>query len=133
MSGKKNTPSIDSFLLTGVTDDAIFKALIVNEEFRTLLSKSMNRLSDNVFTEEKINEVLTQTTDLLRKPVLSSHKRFVANSDDSFFTNEMTKISNFFINRKDYILLYTDEVVTGKVDLYPASDIEDDNDADNID
>ena len=124
MSGKKNTPSIDSFLLTGVTDDAIFKALIVNEEFRTLLSKSMNRLSDNVFTEEKINEVLTQTTDLLRKPVLSSHKRFVANSDDSFFTNEMTKISNFFINRKDYILLYTDEVVTGKVDLYPASDIE---------
>ena len=55
---------------------------------------------------------------------ISSYKRFVGNTVDTFFSDEVKKITTFFIERGDYILLYTDEVVEEGSKLYYDDNLE---------
>ena len=44
----------------------------------------------------------------MEKPVVLSYKRFIG-SKDSFYSDELASILEFFTYRKEYILLYTKE------------------------
>ena len=110
--GKKTTYSIDSFLMSSVYEDAFLQSLLMNEEFCKQLSNTMARLVNEVFTTDKVDVALKQTEKLLKKASLSSYRRFFGNLTEEYYKEEIEKIRTFFELRGEYILKYTEEIVT---------------------
>ncbi|BCN29021.1 CotH kinase family protein [Anaeromicropila herbilytica] len=105
------TSSINTFLQPGVTNDVIFKSLIKNKEFREQLLEVMTKITNEIFSEEKVNSAITAISELTQKMVESSYKRFIGIPGYSFYKDEINKIENFFHERKNYILRYTKELI----------------------
>ena len=124
MTGDLCTSSIDTFLQQSVKEDVFFRSLLVNDEFRTQLKQTMIKMQNVVFTEDNVTEKLNLISDSIGKMAISSYKRFVGNPVDTFFSDEVKKITTFFIERGDYILLYTDEVVEEGSKLYYDDNLE---------
>ena len=113
-SSRLSTDSIDSYLMPSVTEDAFFQSLMQNEEFRTKLQSTMERMAAEVFAPEKAEQVLNDLTTARRKVTVNNYRRFVGNMDDSAYTREAANLLEFFQNRGDFILKYTEEEVSGE-------------------
>lgn len=110
--GKKTTYSIDSFLMPSVLGDAFLQSLLMNEEFCKQLSDTMSHFVNEVFITERVDVALKQTEKLLKKASLSSYRRFFGNLTEEYYKEEIEKIRTFFELRGEYILKYTEEIVT---------------------
>jgi len=110
-TGGKTTYSINSFLMPAVTQDAIFQSLMMNPEFRNLLLTTMQKLADEVFSMDKVDNALKEVNRLMKKASLSSFKRFHGNITSEYYEAEAAKIQGFFEQRAEYILFYTEELV----------------------
>ena len=113
-SSRLSTDSIDSYLMPSVTEDAFFRSLMQNEEFRAKLQNTMERMAEEVFAPEKAEKVLNDLTAARRKVTVNNYRRFVGNMDDSAYTREAANLLEFFQNRGDFILKYTEEEVSGE-------------------
>ena len=100
--------------MPSVTEDAFFQSLMQNEEFRTKLQSTMERMAAEVFAPEKAEQVLNDLTAARRKVTVNNYRRFVGNMDDSAYTREAANLLEFFQNRGDFILKYTEEEVSGE-------------------
>ena len=116
--GFGTTSSIDTFLQEGVTKDPFLRSLLRSEEFRTQLKETMERMAEETFAVEKVQDILKTLTKEMKKLATSSYKRFFGSPSDKFFSNEVEKIELFFEERGEYILIYTDEVLNGKLDEF---------------
>ena len=128
-SSRLSTDSIDSYLMPSVTEDAFFRSLMQNEEFRAKLQGTMERMTEEVFAPEKAEKVLNELTAARRKVTVNNYKRFVGNMDDSAYTREVANLLEFFQNRGEFILKYTEEEVSGErsVDTPAEETMEQDN------
>lgn len=128
-SSRLSTDSIDSYLMPSVTEDVFFQSLMQNEEFRTKLQSTMERMAAEVFAPEKAEQVLNDLTAARRKVTVNNYRRFVGNMDDSAYTREAANLLEFFQNRGDFILKYTEEEVSGErsVDTPAEETMEQDN------
>ncbi len=128
-SSRLSTDSIDSYLMPSVTEDAFFRSLMQNEEFRTKLQSTMERMAAEVFAPEKAEKVLNDLTVARRKATVNNYRRFVGNMDDSAYTREAANLLEFFQNRGEFILKYTEEEVSGErsVDTPAEETMEQDN------
>lgn len=110
-TGGKTTYSINSFLMPTVAGDPIFQSLLESPEFRGKLLETMQKLADEVFTMDKVDEKLGEVNRLMKKVSLSSFKRFHGNITSEYYDAETEKIRSFFEQREEYIMLYTKELV----------------------
>lgn len=106
------TSSIDTFLQQGVQDDELFRALLKSEEFKELLKSAMKNMQENVFAPDKVENELEQISQHIGKAATSSYERFFAYPDSDFYSNQTKEILEFFDERGEYILIYTDELDT---------------------
>lgn len=122
MTGKCSSFSIDSFLSPAVTGDAFLQSLLMNDEFKNDLSNTMRYLAETVFAGDTVENALQECKELMRKQAIATYKRFMGDCREDFYDTEVEKISEFFANRAEYILLYTDEVITagGNLDFIKA-------------
>ncbi len=128
-SSRLSTDSIDSYLMPSVTEDAFFRSLMQNAGFREKLQSTMERMAAEVFAPEKAERVLNDLTTARRKVTVNNYRRFVGNMDDSAYMREAANLLEFFQNRGDFILKYTEEEVSGErsVDTPAEETMEQDN------
>ncbi len=118
MTGYGTTATIDTYLQAGVAMNPFFRSLLRNDEFKAQLKSTMEKMAEDTFSLENVQEVLEPLAQKMKKLSTNSYKRFVGNPSDNFFNNEVEKIEEFFEIRAAYILLYTDEVIDGKLDIF---------------
>lgn len=111
-AGKTATSSINTFLQAGASGDILFQSLLKNTGFRDQLGEVMTKMADDIFSEERVHSLSTELSARLKKMTVMSYKRFVGNQGDTFYTNEIDKIEDFFGQRRNYILPYTQEVIS---------------------
>lgn len=111
-AGEVATSTINTFLQAGASGDIFFQALIRNDEFQNQLRLVMTNMAEEVFSYDRVSSTISELSTQLKKMVLMSYKRFTGNIGDSFYTNEVDKINGFFEQRGDYILRYTEEVIS---------------------
>ena len=102
--------SIDTFLLSGVREDKMFRTFIQNNEFVEQLQDRMDYLEQNIFTPDKVAETLKQVSAQIGKAATSSYGRFYASTPNNFYSQQMEYIQDFFDNRGQYIVQYTAEI-----------------------
>ena len=102
--------SIDTFLLSGVRDDKMFRTFIQNDKFVEQLQERMSYLEQNVFTSEKVAETLKQVSAQIGKAAASSYGRYYASTTNNFYSQQMEYIQDFFDNRGQYIVQYAAEI-----------------------
>ena len=100
--------TIDSFLQNGFTHDKFLQSLLMNKDFCNRLYSTMEKLVKNQLTPDKAGKVLEELDTLLDKPTYTSRQRFYGKISGQF-DSEVDKISEFFENRKEYILIYAKE------------------------
>lgn len=110
-SGKRSTASIDTYFQKNMANDPFFNSLIKNKEFQSLMQETMKRMAEETFGEEAVEKAVNDVASKMQKVSTSSFKRFYGEPTDNFFTNGITVIREFFDERAQYILLYTDEVI----------------------
>ena len=110
-SGKRSTASIDTYLQKNMAEDPFFHSLIKNKEFKSMLKETMNRMAEETFGEEAVEKAVNGVATKMQKMSTSSFKRFYGEPSDNFFANGIMIIQDFFDERAQYILLYTDEVI----------------------
>ena len=111
-SGKATTSSINTFLQSGVSEDMFLHSLLKNEEFCNSLMKVMTEMSDNIFTNDQVTASMSEISLQLKKMAVMSYKRFIGIQGDTFYEKEVDNIESFFEQRRKYILVYTEEVVS---------------------
>lgn len=116
--GNTSTYSIDTYLQEGVRNDDIFWALMENNDFKDKLLATVKNMSENVFTEEKINASLDVVSALVERMSLRSYNRFSGNTTDNFFNDEVDKIIDFFKSRGEYMMIYTEEIISKGNSIY---------------
>lgn len=109
--GEYSTASIDTYLEPYFDQNSFVQSLLENETFREQLAKTMNTMAETTFKAENVQEVLTSIAEKNKKLDVSNYHRFFGDTADNFYSLEVNKIQDFFDNRADYILKYTDEVV----------------------
>jgi len=122
-ASRATTESIDTFLCAGFSQNVMIQSLLQSEEFRNSLKARMASLASNEFSEENVSEAISSVKSYIEKPALCSYKRFSGNYTDTYYSSELKKIEYFFEYRADYILKYTDEVVSagGNTELINAA------------
>ena len=76
-----------------------------------MLKETMNRMAEETFGEEAVEKAVNGVATKMQKMSTSSFKRFYGEPSDNFFANGIMIIQDFFDERAQYILLYTDEVI----------------------
>jgi hypothetical protein len=111
-AGRAATSSVNTFLQEGVSKDIFFRSLIRNQEFRDQLMMVMTEMSEDIFRVERVNSSFSEVSAQLKKMVLMSYKRFVGSQVDTFYTSEVDNIESFFDQRMNYIIRYTEEIIS---------------------
>lgn len=108
---RRTTSTIDTYKMPELAEDKILMSLIKSEEFRDQLQETMTRMAEEVFAEEKVSEGIQKIVAGTQKSSLTSYQRFFGNATEKTYNKEMEKVTEFFANRAEYILTYTDEVM----------------------
>lgn len=111
IESKRTSSTIDTYKMPELARDEILMSLIKNEEFREELQKNMNKMAEEIFAEEKVSVAMNEISERTQKMALTSYKRFFGNATEKTYNNEIEKVTEFFANRAEYILIYTDEVI----------------------
>ena len=81
-------------------------AFLSNDVFKSNLQDTMQKMVDEVFTQEKVDSALYEVTERMKKLAISSYRRFNGNVTDTFFPSEIEKIKEFFDKFKGYLLTF---------------------------
>ncbi len=111
-AGKVATGSVNTYLQAGMSEDDFFPHLIRNEEFKRELLQVMTEMADRSFSYERAKTAIDELAGQMKKSVVMSYKRFTGNQEDTFYTAELERIESFFKERKQYVIRYTEEVIS---------------------
>ncbi|MDO4556903.1 MAG: CotH kinase family protein, partial [Lachnospiraceae bacterium] len=111
MNGEVSTPTIDTFLQPGVTEDKFLQSLLRSSTFKQQLSDTMKNMSENIFNKERTDKILNRVTKKMEKTAMNSYERYHGSPEEEFYSSEVEKIQKFFEERGTYILRYTEEFV----------------------
>lgn len=117
-TGNYSTYSIDTYLQSGVMGDEIFWGLMQNDKFKVLLKATMEKFTNEVFEISRVEKIVDETAALVEKFTISSINRFAGNVTDDFYSSEVEKIKEFFENRGEYIMHYTEEIIKNGTSIY---------------
>ena len=109
VNGNLCTSSINTFLQAGLNENVFFQSLLKNEEFKQQLLSVMNQMIRDVFSDENVNQAMSEVTSWMEKLAESSYKRFTGVIRGNFYSSETAKIKSFFEERAQYIVVYTEE------------------------
>lgn len=82
---------------------AIFNSLCDNESFRKEFAKRLLELSDTIYTEEKVNQKLSEYVELMEIPMEKHYQRFFGTSNKKFYEG-IEEIREFFNLRRPYVI-----------------------------
>lgn len=111
IESKRTSSTIDTYKMPELARDEILMSLIKNKEFREELQKNMNKMAEEIFAKERVSVAMNEISERTQKMALTSYKRFFGNATEKTYNNEIEKVTEFFANRAEYILIYTDEVI----------------------
>ena len=117
------TPTMDTYLQTGVQGDLLFQSLLMNSDFCDQFNKRMQEMATEIFDAEKCAEKVDTAIALLKKPAMASYKRFFGNFSDATYSLYTSNIKAYFEERSEYILKYTEELANKGGDLRKAREI----------
>ncbi|WP_029321008.1 CotH kinase family protein [Butyrivibrio sp. AE3004] len=119
----KQTPTINSYLQSGIRGDILLQSLLMNEEFCKQFNDRMSKIISEIFTEEKCTASIDEVVKLVKKPALASYSRFYGGSSDKVYTVLVDNIRAFFEERTEYIKKYTDEFTANGGNLQLAREL----------
>lgn len=109
-----SSPSINTYLRPSIQNDAFLYSLLRNEEFRQRYIETMKKFAEEVFTADNVEERLKILSETYRKGVQASYSRFNGGVTDGAYNGEIDTIKDFFKNRKEYIMKYSQEFVNAE-------------------
>lgn len=104
-----NSASINTYLRPMVENDAFLYSLLRNGEFRERFTSTMMKYADEIFTEEKVQAILSDISGKYKKGVRASYLRFGSSLNDAEYESNIDIIASFFQERKEFILKYTQQ------------------------
>lgn len=104
---------INTYLSSGVRDNAFFNSLIKSDAFCDEYLKTMDRLMESNLNQENANRIVREIRTSIFNAVKATGKRFSSGGESSF-NYDATKISNFFAVRNTYLQQYTEEYIGNK-------------------
>lgn len=111
-AGKVATSSVNTYLQEGLQEDDFFKHLIRNDEFKQELLSVMTEMADQVFAPERAKAAISNLSGRIKKMAIMSYRRFTGNIEEAYYSKELERIEGFFEERREYILRYTEEVIS---------------------
>ena len=114
--GDYSEPIINTYLSNGVKNNVFFNSLLQSDAFCDQYLKTMDKLIDNNFTQERADELLADLSSRISKAVNATNKRF-SSSDYDVFGTEVWRLGTFFDDRTKYITKYTEEYIGLKGDV----------------
>lgn len=108
---KVSNYSVNTWLCPGVSGDLFLQGLLKNQDFRTALRQRMQEFAEEL-TREKAEACLTPLLGTFRVPVTATAKRYGLRQTEEGYLADGEKILEYFAARGEYILRYTEEVVT---------------------
>ena len=87
-----------------IDNHPIFASLMKNDEFRNRVLDRMLELSENEFSEERLDNITSKFRSLMAEPMKKNNERFFGGEPDGHsFDKEMREIEDFFKARREYI------------------------------
>ena len=87
--------------------------LLENAQFKNMFRQTFIRIGSENFSLQKVNELLDETSSLLKEPMTLFYKRFVSEDantyNQTYFLNKVDVISEFFEKRYSYALGYLND------------------------
>jgi hypothetical protein len=117
------TPTIDTYLQLTVQSDILFQSLLMNEEFCNKLETRMKSIISTYFDPDKASSELDESVSYIKKPAISSFKRFFSNLTESSYSDGVERIREFFVERPEFAIKYTHEIAEKGGDLENAREI----------
>ncbi|WP_029233679.1 CotH kinase family protein [Butyrivibrio sp. VCB2006] len=117
------TPTINTCLQNGIQGDRMLQSLLMNKDFCQQLTKTMDNMAAEVFTEDNYTTSIDKYSELMKKPALASYKRFYGVMSDSAFNTGVANIKAFFAKRADWITRYTREMAEQGGNLAKAREL----------
>lgn len=103
-------PEVDSFLgghyetnPMGEGGDALFSALIRNEEFKRRFTVTFMDMVNHNFDYDRIKEKISWISELYEDSVIESHKRFLGEYSEDRYEKDVAVVYDFFERRAEYI------------------------------
>lgn len=106
-----SSSSINTYLRPAVQNDAFLYSLMRNQDFKQRYMETMKKYAEEVFIGDKIEKDLKELSNIYQKGIQASYSRFSGNVTDGAYNGGIDTIKDFFQNRKEYILKYTQEFI----------------------
>ncbi len=90
-------------------NDAMFRNMMANDEFRTKLLARITEMADTIFDAEQMSNKIDKLTQLLAEPMRENDKRFTGDDSLKQFYEGTEALKNFFSNRKEKLLPMLEE------------------------
>ncbi len=84
-------------------NDAMFKNMMTNDDFRFKLILRMEELSETVFDPDTMNEILIEYQNFIEEPMRENDKRFFGDDSLYDFYRGIEELKVFFVERKEYL------------------------------
>lgn len=120
---KYNTSTIDSFLQLTMQSDLMLQSMLMNKEFCNTLVKTMEKLCDEVFVEERCDAELEKAVNYLKKAAIATYIRFCGSDSEDYYNWITSTLGQFLAERPEYILKYTVEIADKGGDLEKAIEL----------
>lgn len=110
--GEVNAHFADSFLKRSISEDYILYSLLRNEQFKKLFEKTMQEVSEKMFTAEKVRERLQSIENKTVDALVETFIRFHGNMTKKVMQEVFDEFEGFFTQRKEYMDLYLTEFLS---------------------
>ena len=118
------TPSIDTFIQLSLRMDRFFQSLLMNKEFCSKLSITMDKMMSERFTQEKWESIVDDASTLMKKPTIDTYVRFYGSMKDAQYNQGVEVLRKFLMARSEYMAIYTKEIVEKGGDLKFIAEME---------
>lgn len=109
---KVSNYSVNTYLCPGVAGDLFFRGLLKNKDFQTALWQRMQEYAGEL-TQEKAEEYLTPQLEAYRVAVTATAERYGLPQTEEGYLSDGDRILEYFAARGEYILRYTEALITG--------------------
>lgn len=106
-----NSYSINTFLRENVYTDVFLRSLMRNNEFSTQFLATLQRMQEEYFKQEKVEEIFGMVEASYKRAVISSSERYGGRITEEGYGNEVTKIYEFLENRPTYIFVHAEKFI----------------------
>lgn len=115
---KLSNYSVNTYRCPGVAEDLFLQGLMKNPDFQTAFRQRMQQYAEEL-TQEKAETYLAPLLEACRVPVTATAGRYGLQQTEEGYLADGEKILEYFASRGEYILRYTEELITlsGRPDL----------------